>query len=60
MSIQSMTRAWSIIGQVGLPAFGTNVIVPIATFFAVAIIGNVLGEVEVFLRMDLSLSRLRD
>ena len=47
MSIQSMTRAWSIIGQVGLPAFGTNVIVPIATFFAVAIIGNVLGEVEV-------------
>lgn len=47
MSIKSMTRAWSIIGQVGLPAFGTNVIVPIATFFAVAIIGNVLGEIEV-------------
>lgn len=47
MSIQSMIRAWSIIGQVGLPAFGTNVIVPIATFVAVAIIGNVLGEVDV-------------
>lgn len=47
MSIRSMTRAWSIIGQVGLPAFGTNIIVPIATFVAVAIIGNVLGEVDV-------------
>lgn len=47
MSVKSMTRAWSIIGQVGLPAFGTNVIVPIATFVAVAIIGNVLGEIDV-------------
>lgn len=47
MSTRSIIRAWSIIGQVGLPAFGTNVIVPIATFVAVAVIGNVLGEVDV-------------
>jgi len=47
MTFQSMRRAWSIIGQVGVPAAGTNIIVPGSTFAAVAIIGNVLGEVDV-------------
>jgi len=40
MTYTSIRRAWKIVGQVGLPAAGTNVIVPIATYCAVAIIGN--------------------
>jgi len=47
MTFRSMRRAWSIIGQVGIPAAGTNIVVPLATFAAVAIIGNILGEVDV-------------
>ena len=47
MTFTSMRHAWSIIGQVGVPAAGTNIIVPVATFVAVAIIGNVLGETDV-------------
>lgn len=47
MTFSSMKRAWLIIGKVGLPAAGTNVIIPIATFAAVAIIGNTLGEADV-------------
>jgi len=47
MTYASMRRAWAIVGQVGIPAAGTNVIVPIATYCAVAIIGNTLGEVDV-------------
>ncbi len=47
MTFLSMKRAWSVIGKVGVPAAGTNIIVPVATFAAVAIIGNVLGEVDV-------------
>jgi len=47
MTFQSMKHAWSIIGQVGLPAAGTNIIVPLATWIVVAIIGNVLGEADV-------------
>ena len=47
MTFKSMKRAWSIIGQVGVPAAGTNIIVPVSTFAAVAIIGNVLGETDV-------------
>jgi len=47
MTFASMRRAWSIIGQVGVPAAGTNIIVPIATWAVVAIIGNVLGEADV-------------
>ena len=47
MTMSSMRRAWGIIGQVGLPAAGTNIIVPVATFAAVAIIGNVLTEADV-------------
>ena len=47
MTFRSMKHAWSIIGQVGVPAAGTNIIVPVSTFAAVAIIGNVLGETDV-------------
>ena len=46
MSFGSIKRAWKIVGQVGLPAAGTNTIVPFATWIVVAIIGNVLGEVD--------------
>lgn len=47
MTLKSMKHAWSIIGQVGIPAAGTNIIVPAATWVVVAIIGNVLGEADV-------------
>lgn len=47
MTFRSMRRAWSVIGQVGLPAAGTNIVVPVATWVVVAIIGNVLGEADV-------------
>ena len=47
MTLKSMRRAWKIIGQVGVPAAGTNIVVPLATWVVVAIIGNVLGEADV-------------
>jgi len=47
MTLKSMRRAWKIIGQVGVPAAGTNIVVPVATWVVVAIIGNVLGEADV-------------
>lgn len=47
MTLGSMKRAWVIIGQVGLPAAWSNMVVPAGTFVAVAIIGNALGEVDV-------------
>lgn len=47
MTFSSMKRAWSIIGQVGLPAAGTNCIIPLASWVAFAIIGNVLTEADV-------------
>lgn len=47
MTVSSIRHAWSIIGQVGLPAAGTNIIVPVATFAAVSIIGLTLGEADV-------------
>ena len=47
MTFRSMRRAWSIIGQVGVPAAGTNIIVPFSTWIVVAIIGNALGEADV-------------
>ena len=43
----SVKRAWRIIGEVGIPAAGTNIIVPVATFAAVAILGLTLTEVEI-------------
>ena len=47
MTWGSIRRAWGIIGRVGLPAAGTNIIVPVATFIAVAILGLSLSEVDV-------------
>ncbi|MEP1231666.1 MAG: MATE family efflux transporter [Litorimonas sp.] len=47
MSWGSVKRAWMIIGQVGLPAAGTNIIVPIATFLAVSIMALSLSETDV-------------
>ena len=47
MTFRSLQRAWSIIGQVGVPAAGTNIIVPLSTWIVVAIIGNALGEADV-------------
>jgi putative MATE family efflux protein len=47
MTFGSMRRAWGIIGQVGLPAAGTNIIVPVATFAAVSIIGIKMSEADV-------------
>lgn len=38
----SIRRAWAVIGSVGIPAAGTNIIVPAGAFFAVMIIGNFL------------------
>ena len=47
MTFRSLRRAWSIIGQVGIPAAGTNIVVPLSTWIVVAIIGNALGEADV-------------
>jgi len=47
MSWGSARRAWGIIGQVGLPAAGTNIIVPVATFLAVSIMALSLSETDV-------------
>lgn len=47
MTLTSMRHAWKIIGSVGLPAAGTNIIVPVSTFAAVAIIGIKLSEADV-------------
>ena len=47
MSLGSIKRAWRIIGQVGLPAAGTNIIVPVATFIAVSIMALSLSETDV-------------
>lgn len=47
MTWGSMKRAWGIIGKVGIPAAGTNIIVPVASFAAVAILGLTLSETEV-------------
>lgn len=47
MTWGSVKRAWRIIGQVGIPAAGTNIVVPVAAFVAVSILGLTLTEVEV-------------
>lgn len=47
MTWDSIKRAWAIIGQVGIPAAGTNIIVPVAAFIAVSILGLTLTDVEV-------------
>lgn len=47
MTFGTMRRAWRIIGQVGLPAAGTNIIVPVSAFAAVSIIGIKMTEADV-------------
>lgn len=47
MTWASIQRAWRIIGQVGIPAAGTNIVVPAAAFVAVGILGLTLTEAEV-------------
>lgn len=42
ITFASAKRAWKVIGAVGIPAAGTNIIVPAGAFFAVMIIGNFL------------------
>ena len=44
---KAMLKAWKIIGRVGIPAMGTNVVVPIAGFVATTIIARTLGKTEV-------------
>ncbi|MBL4870973.1 MAG: MATE family efflux transporter [Robiginitomaculum sp.] len=40
-------KSWKIIGRVGVPAMGTNIVVPIASFVAITIIARMLGKAEV-------------
>lgn len=47
MTFSSIKNAWTTIGRVGLPAAGTNIIIPAASFAAVSIIGLTLGEADV-------------
>jgi len=47
MTLGSIKRAWKIIGRVGVPAAGTNMIVPVAIYVAVSILGLTLSEVDV-------------
>lgn len=47
MTVGSIKRAWITIGQVGIPAAGTNIVVPVASFIAVSILGVTLSETEV-------------
>ncbi len=47
MTVGSLRRAWKVIGSVGIPAAGTNIIVPVATTVATAIIAINLGTLDV-------------
>ncbi len=47
MTLGSIRRAWKVIGSVGLPAAGTNIIVPLSTALAVTIIARSLTTVDV-------------
>jgi len=47
MTLGSMKRAWKIIGSVGLPAAGTNIIVPLSAAVAVTIIARSLTTIDV-------------
>ena len=47
MTWRSLKRAWVIIGEVGVFAAFTNIIVPMGVFVAVSILGLTLSEVEV-------------
>ena len=47
MTLGSIKRAWKVIGSVGLPAAGTNIVVPLSTALAVTIIARCLTTVDV-------------
>lgn len=47
MTAQSIRRAWTIIGSVGIPAALTNIIVPLSAAIAVSIIARKLTVVDV-------------
>ena len=47
MTLGSIKRAWKVIGSVGLPAAGTNIIVPLSTALAVTIIARSLTTIDV-------------
>ncbi len=47
MTWRSLRRAWGIIGEVGIFAAFTNIIVPVGVFVAVTIMGLTLGEADV-------------
>ena len=47
MTWTSLQRAWKIIGEVGVFAAFTNIIVPVGVFIAVSILGLTLGEADV-------------
>lgn len=44
---KAILKAWGIIGRVGVPAMGTNVVVPFAGFIATTIIARTMGDLEV-------------
>ena len=43
MTKDSILRAWRRVGEVGIPAAGTNMVVPLGTYFAVTAIQRILG-----------------
>ena len=47
MTRGSVKRAWKVIGSVGLPAAGTNIIVPVSAAIVVAIIARNLTTIDV-------------
>ncbi len=47
MTLGSIKRAWGVVARVGLPAAGTNIIVPIGATLAVAIIARFLTVEDV-------------
>lgn len=47
ISLGTLKHAWATIAAVGVPAMGTNMIVPIGTFFAVTAIARMTDEVGV-------------
>ena len=47
MTFGSLKRAWKIIGEVGVFAAFTNIIVPVSVFIAVSILGLSLSEADV-------------
>lgn len=47
MTVSTIKRAWGVIGSVGIPAAGTNIIVPMSAAIAVTIVARGLSTVDV-------------